>query len=320
MKYTWKESGNHKVDNLGRQLAKVARNMNQNKYGTRYRYLDAGERFVKHIGETYGLQKLSNIQDKHLASYAKMLQDAGRSDKYIKTEMSALRFLHNEIPQTKYELADGKAFNKGLGLQSTPDGRADRAWTQSEYNAFLSKANELGRHDIAAVLQAVRYTGMRIDEVSTVRVEQLQNAVKLARLHLDNTKGGVPRDIPLNSAALAYLQEKCVGRQSGDYVFTPNEYVEGHRVHAFEKSVMDFIYRHRDQIQDADRNARGWNLAPGERGALTIHGLRHAYARETYSELRNAEGLSQRAARIETAERLGHHRDNVTQIYLAGGK
>lgn len=320
MKYTWKETGIHKVDNLGRQLAKVARAMNQNKYGTRYRYLDASERFVKHVGETYGLQKLSNIQDKHLESYARALQEAGRSDKYIKTEMSAIRFLHNEIPQTKYELADARAFNRELGLGSTPDGRADRAWTPSEYTAFLDKAKDLGRQDIADVLTAVRYTGMRIDEVSTVRVQQLQDVIKASRLHLDNTKGGVPRDIPLKSEAIAFLQRKCQGRQPGEYAFTPREYADTRRIHAFEKSVKDFIYRHRDQIQDADRQTTAWNLSEGDRGALTIHGLRHAYARETYNELRIVEGFSQFAARQETAERLGHHRDSVTQIYLAGGK
>jgi integrase len=109
--------------------------------------------------------------------------------------------------------------------------------------------------------------------------------------------------------------------ERGRYVFTP----ENVKVHEFEHRVQDFIYNHRDKIQDSDRAETGHNLAENERGALTAHGLRHSYARERYEELVEElkENLSderaEKVAREQVAEELGHGRDTVTFIYTLLG-
>ena len=51
---------------------------------------------------------------------------------------------------------------------------------------------------------------------------------------------------------------------------------------------------------------------------ITFHGLRHTYAHEKYDEFIIG-GCSEYEARKNVSELLGHHRDDVTRIYLAGG-
>lgn len=153
MRYMWKTTGLGITDNLGAQFAKIVRNTNQLSIQTRRRYIMAMERFLKHLGTISNLQKIANIQDKHVELYANTLKLNGCSDKYIKTELSALRYWHNKIHAARYALEDANRFNKRINLGPTSDGRADRAWTYREYEAMRSIALTQGRSDIAKVLE-----------------------------------------------------------------------------------------------------------------------------------------------------------------------
>ena len=51
---------------------------------------------------------------------------------------------------------------------------------------------------------------------------------------------------------------------------------------------------------------------------LTFHGLRHTYAHEQYDKF-ILEGCTDFVARKKVSELLGHHRDDVTRIYLSNG-
>lgn len=314
MKYNWKETGIGRVDNLGRQFAKVMQGCNQGSIATRRRYANAGERFVRHTAEGYNLQKIQNIQDKHLESYCKELQGRGLSNKYIKTEMSAIRYIHRQTPQAKFELADSLKFNQQMNLESTPDGRADRAWSEREIGAMKEKAVELERPEIANVVEAMRATGMRLDEACTVRRDQLEGALRTGQLHLYNTKGGRLRDVPVNERARELFQKILPDIERGGYAFAPKEFVDEHRIHDFKESVQNFLGNHRHEFQDPDRKNTAHNLSVGEKGAITAHGLRHAYARDEYKNLREA-GYTEREARKELSEKLGHGREEVTKIY-----
>lgn len=317
MKYKWKMTGIGPIDNLGLQLQKVARNMNENQLATRYRYLETSNRFIKFLAEEYKLQTLSNFGNKHVEKYALKLIKEGKAHKYIKNELSGIRFIHNHIPNTKYELADGSTFNKHIGLENTRDGRADRAWTTNEFSKFCDYASSVNREDIASVFKIIRVTGMRLDEVCTLRKTDVVEAIKNGKLHLTNTKGGVPRDIPLNNTSSNLLLKDIERLKNSDYVYTPEQYVHSKTIHKYENQIQKFIYNHRNKIQDMNRKESGHNVKDNERGALTLHGLRHAYARSRYDEYIKL-GNSKFEARKNVAKELGHGRDSVTLIYISG--
>lgn len=313
MKYKWTKTGNGAADNLGAQLEKIFRGASQGSIDTKWRYVDGCERFVKYVANEFKLKKIQNIQDKHLEAYARHMKAQGNADKYIKTDLSAIRYLHRQIPQVKCELMDAGKANRACGLGSTPDGRADRSWTEKELSEMKNKAIELGRNKIAEVMEAARSTGMRIDEAASLRRSEVEAALRDNVLHLTNTKNGRPRDIPLSDRAKACLAAAVKEVSRGGYAFCPPD----HKVHQFEKSIQNFIYNHRDKFQDIDRTGSGHNLTPEDRGALTFHGLRHTFAREEV-ESRLESGMSREQAYQEVSELVGHSREEITFIYTAG--
>lgn len=317
MKYRWKLTGVGAIDNLGLQLEKVASHMNESQLSTRRRYLQANGRFVKFLAEEYKLERLANLGNKHLEGYARRLIDEGKSHKYIKNELSGIRFIHNHMENTKSRLIDGTKFNNSLKLDQTKDGRADRAWSDKELRNFCAYAKDINRLDMVKIFKVTRAVGTRVDEICTLRRRDLDNALETKKLHLTNTKGGVPRDITINSVAVALFKEHIKNLKSTDYVYTPMSYVHSHTIHKYENKVQKFIYNHRDKIQDSDRNASAHNVKDDERGALTLHGLRHAYARGRYKEFLDL-GFTKQEARKKVAKELGHGRDKVTLIYLSG--
>lgn len=315
MNFKWKPSGNGKEDNLGQQLEKVLKHVTEGSIQTRYRYIAAEKRFISHVADKFNLQKLQNIQDKHLESYAIELKSNGCSDKYIKNELSGIRFIHDHTSDGRYKLSDPKLFNdRVLELGSTKDGRADRAWTDREFKEMIKICQEYERTDIEKVLVSIDDTGMRLDEACTLKRNQVEDALNTGKLHLSNTKGGRPRDVVLTDKAKDFLEKVMENVPRGGYVFTPQGYVDNHTIHKFEKAVEDFVRYHRNEIQDSDRKETAHNVHEHERGALTVHGLRHTYARDELNRLR--EIMPEREARQFLAEELGHGRESVTEIYV----
>lgn len=318
MKYSWTKTGVGKIDNLGAQMEKIFKGANQGALETRYRYADASKRFVKHVAQKYGLQRLQNIQDKHVESYVRELQARNSSDKYIKNELSGIRYLHAQVPQAKFELSNSTEFNKAMGLGTTPDGRCDRAWTEREVSSMRSLCKEMERPDLVKAIDLSRSTGMRLDEACTLKRNEVEQALKNGKLHLENTKGGRPRDIDLTHRSREALEKAIKGVERGGYVVVPKEYWNG-KIHTYEANVQNFILEHREKIQDKDRNDSAHNVKADERAPLTCHGLRHTYAREELQRLKDS-GMEEKEARQVLAEELGHWRSSVTEIYLGGAK
>jgi site-specific recombinase XerD len=317
MKYTWKKTNIASVDYLGRQLQKTVRNMNQNKLNTRYTYVSTMERFVKFLGQEYKMSNLSNIGDKHVKAFAENEKAKGNNHKYIKNELSAIRFVHNCMEVTRHSLSDATTFNKLLELDHTGDGRIDRAWEEKELEDMKEMSYKYEKSDIADVLEGIRTTGTRLDELCTLKYTDVKNALKTGYLNLTNTKGAIPRSIKLTDRAYEIFAKKYAEATPGKYVFTPNKYVDNHNIHKFKKIVQNFVSYHREKISIGGRAASGHNVSSDQKSALTMHGLRHAYARDEYLK-RVSAGMYKDAARLEVANLLGHGRDSIVFIYLAG--
>src|SRR5690606_19011608 len=76
-----------------------------------------------------------NLQDKHLVAFAEYRQAEGISDKTLKNDLGAIRYLHDMIPNAKYELASNQQLKQeyDVYLDKTIAVTGDRGWTDSEY-------------------------------------------------------------------------------------------------------------------------------------------------------------------------------------------
>lgn len=94
--------------NLEVQFNKIFRHLKIGSFKTRERYAKAFKRFMVYLAYNYHLQNLSNIAPKHIFSYVEYLQSKDMSASTIKTELSAIRFFHDNMPYAKYILPTNK--------------------------------------------------------------------------------------------------------------------------------------------------------------------------------------------------------------------
>ena len=282
--------------NLLMQFEKVFKHNRQGSYKTRQRYKEAFKRFLHFLALEFRLERIANIAPKHICAYVTHLQEQRRSSAYIKTELSALRFFHDQIPNAKHKLPD----NTALNLKNQQHNQTDRTWSGREFNLFVAKAMELGREDYATIFCLARYSALRLHECFRIDTQIAVNAVKTGNITIKG-KGGLIRTVPINLSIVIELKKMLAVTPRGYKLFVN----PGDKTHLAMQRFEEFIRRHKPLIQDS-----------GSMRPMTFHGLRHTCAVEWYKSFIES-GDSGFHARKKVAKLLGHGRDDVAKIYLA---
>ena len=280
--------------NLENQFNKVFRHLKVGSFKTRERYAKAFKRFMVYLAKEYRLQKLSNISKKHITAYLKHLRKKGLAPSTIKTELAAIRFFHDNMPYAKHKLpANGE-----LELKRRTFGGVDRTWSNREYNLMVCKAMETNHNDYAAILTLARYGGLRLEECFRIDTNDAEKAIETGNLFVKG-KGGLTRYVPINKSMEIVLRNSLKDIKRGEKLFVRNY----DKTHLAMKRLQCFIAYYRKEYTE---------------NRITFHGLRHTYAHEKYDEFIRS-GKNDAEARRCVSELLGHHRDDVTRIYLSGG-
>ena len=115
------------------------------------------------------------------------------------------------------------------------DKHRDKRWSEADTVKFLKAAGwsdtlvpKVGRDYVGWALLLAIETAMRVGELCTVTVADFHPAEKY--VHLEDTKNGDKRDVPLSVAAIKYFTHLCYGRKPEDKIIgvnanTMNEYV-----------------------------------------------------------------------------------------------
>ncbi|MBS7297516.1 MAG: tyrosine-type recombinase/integrase [Eubacteriales bacterium] len=280
--------------NLETQFEKLFRHIKVGSFKTRERYAKAFKRFMVFLAEKYHLQKLSNISEKHILSYLEYMQKKGLAASTVKTELAAIRFFHDNMPYTRNELPS----NKRLKLAKRSFGGVDRTWTNREFNIIVGIAIDNNHNDFVSIMTLARYAGLRLEECFRIDTNDARKALEEGRLYVKG-KGGLTRYVPINESIRVVLRNALSTTPIGQKLFVRlND-----KTHLAMKRLQCFIVYHRKSFTDR---------------RITFHGLRHTYAHEQYDKF-IGEGYSDYKARKIVSELLGHHRDDVTRIYLSSG-
>jgi len=283
--------------NLLSQFAKLYRHNNQGSFKTKQRYTEAFERFLSYVADEYKLEKLANISGKHIESYIEYMQERELSASTIKTDLAAIRFWHDQIPNAKYILPNNDKFE----LERRKFVGTDRAWSNLEFIRMINLCMKLNRVDYEACFVVARYAGLRLHEVFRIDTSIARAALKNGYITIKG-KGGLIRKIEINHTIRIEFEKFLKITPPGYKLFVPKDMP----THIAMKELQNFINTHRKTVQDPD------SMRP-----MTFHGLRHTFAAETYKDLIK-KGKSEYEARKQVSLLLGHKRDDVTKIYLAG--
>lgn len=302
-------------NNLWKQAHKFFdwRTHHQGKRGTA-RYRDGVRAFCKHLAIQYRSKNFRNISDKHLASFVEASQKAGISASTMKTDLSAIRKLHSMVPKTRYYLTSE---NKDFEIEQRENIGVDRAWRDSEVSEAINHAKIMNRQDVVWAIQCARSLGLRIEETTALTKAQIRESLVNGHIHLTITKGRIKRDVPLNDWADRALRD-MVANGKNEKIF-----IRHGRTHTQAiKSIQNWVYNHRNifmerqnLVMEEDKIYQKQLEIDYERPNLTFHGLRHAFARSQYNNIKRR-GKSPKTARKQVSKLLGHGRDDVTRIYL----
>ena len=286
-------------ENLVAQLERTARHNKQCSYKTRTRYFEAMKRFCAFLADEYRLQKLSNISAKHIESYVEYMQKKGLSAATVKVELTAIRFIFDQMPNTRHTLPG----NDELNLEKRQFGGVDRTCTAGEFNRMIALCWKLGREDYAVIITIAYYAALRIEEVFRLDRSQAETAIKTGILTFKG-KNGLVRSVPIQESIRIELEKMLEVTTRGSKLFV----AENNKTHLAKKRLQNFIDYHRSKIQDEDSTR-----------PMTYHGLRHTAAARWYEVFRK-QGCSDYSARLQVSKFLGHHRDDITRLYLVGVK
>ena len=296
---------NTHVKNIGHyrtlvvQLDKLARHNRQGSYRTKDRYYEAMKRFCRFLADEYHLQKLSNINGKHLTSYVEYLQDTGKAASTIKTDLAAIRFFHDKMGDAKYRLPSNGEL--AVTLERRRFGEVDRTWSDIEFNKMVNTAFIEGHDDYCCAFYLARFAGLRIHEVFRLDTAAAERALHDKAITVKG-KGGKVRTGPIEDERIsAGLRQVLKETERGHKLFVPDGVPTDRAINALQL----FIIKHRDAAADESRETN-----------LVFHGLRHTFAAEKYKMLIDG-GMSELDAHFTVSRLLGHERADVTNIYLA---
>lgn len=273
-----KARNENKTKNLIVQAKHCRSSSNINSIGCIERYEDAEYRFCKYLGETTEMKNLKNISARHIYPYVESLFDRDCKASYIRTEMAAIRHYHS-LTHSKNILPS----NKDLGISEKNDYEFDRSFLPAEFDAMIKTARSMNRYDVVMEAYLARYFGLRFEEAATLRLFQLEDAIRYRQLHVTNTKGGLKRDIPVDipiqesilNELVAYLRTN--GKKSKDYLICDNH---KHSVKKEKASLQNWRSNHSKKFIDPNRCD---NVQPGCKPRIkrpSWHGLRHLYFQE----------------------------------------
>lgn len=295
--------------NLLAQVDAIYKHSNELSFKTRARYYEATKRFCKFLADNFRLQNFKNVEDRHFKAYVEHLKE-NNSAATIQSDLSGIRYFHRKSG-SKNRLSQ----NKKLNLPKRSTGKEDHSFLKTEIDNMRRLAVTQGRQDVVIAIDFAGEFGLRLEEICTLRVEYLMSALKTGQLVIKG-KGGQTRAIDLSAKQREIIQKYLdYARYSGRY---PQDYLisgsEKNGVKREKRSLQNWMSYNRNRFMLENRADISEDGKKRRTETVSWHGLRHTYAQRTYE---NELKARPRKARKIVSENLGHHRTEVTRIYLA---
>ena len=295
--------------NLLAQVESIYRHSNELSFKTRARYYEATKRFCKFLADNFRLQNFKNVEDRHFKAYVEHLKE-NNSAATIQSDLSGIRYFHRKSG-SKNSLSP----NSKLNLPKRATGVKDHSLLDKELVNIRQWAIQTGRQDAVIAIDFSSEFGLRLEEICTLRVEYLMSALKTGQLVIKG-KGGQTRAIDLSAKQRSIITDnlnyaRCSGRYPRDYLISGSE--KG-GVQREKRSLQNWMSYNRKYFMVENREDLYEDGKKKRTETISWHSLRHTYAQRTYEE---ALKERPRRARKIVSENLGHHRTEVTRIYLA---
>lgn len=239
-------------------------------YKTAYNHRMEALRFVATLRELgYGVQKWSNVTNKHVAAVVTAWKERGLQDKTIAEYLSGVRVMARIWGNERIH-ADNAAFGLTRGV-STPK-NVDQSAREEVMQRALERLQrgDYNQQRLAVQVAYMRYLGLRSEEARKLDALHAQREVSPAGQEYiritAGTKGGKERWVPVSTQAREALTRGAqLQRETGTRNTMPRE--------MREKAWVQYMYR--------EARAMGLTRAQG----ASFHQLRHSFAQELFRQI-----------------------------------
>ena len=242
-------------------------------------YMRVASAFIEFIGTDLDKITLDMIQD-FATSISHLAQNTQKT--YLSIVKSLISFIHN-IGITR--------FNPGKAVKApkSRDALNERILTPEQIKSMIENTTN-PRNKL--MLQTLYYLGLRVSELTTLRVRDLVERKEFAQATIFG-KGGKTRVVLMPLWLFNGLKELAAGKDKGDCVFTSN------KKSPFDSSTV------RDIVKKAAQSIGVIEASP--------HWLRHAHASHSLENGANISIVSQSLghASLATTSRYIHNRPDV---------
>lgn len=254
----------------------------------------------------FKLQDVHGLGGRHIEALAKSWVTRGLAPSTIQNNLSVFRTFSEWIG--KAGMVESSAKYVGEAASRSSINTEDKSWSAKGVDA-TSKIAEVTVKDprVGLQLELQQAFGLRAREAMQLRPHLADKGTYLI-VNL-GTKGGRDRVVPIATAAQRDLLERakkfCDTKSSSTSDQTKSL--------AQVKNHYNYVLR---------------ECGISRKDGITSHGLRHGYANDSFKaktgvnspvrggELTKTDRETDRAARLEIAEELGHSREDVTTHYL----
>ena len=238
----------------------------------------------KYAKENHGIKDMTKIDGQIVKDYLLHKMEQGVSYRTISNYASHLVKIGHGLRKIEPEVPD---FSQAVeGARAYARENAARIERGPRFYAQPGKIVSGIRDPAARLVGKLQYElGLRVAEARHIKPDQIHRTESGYSLTVQG-KGG-------------YRITKELPRDLGHQLVS----------HIRENGKLDVKYEHyRDQLKESvERAGEEWH---------GTHGLRHSYAKERMEELTLKEGMSRDEALREVSEEMGHHRPDITEVYL----
>ena len=148
-------------------------------------------------------RSLASIRGADLAKYRDERRQEGKAEATIRIELMLISALYKKA-RTDWGMAGLPAPTKDMSLPSSSRARERRLQSDEEKYLLAGIAEAMRRSPAVELVQVALETGMRQGELLALEWKDVD--LRRGVAHLDDTKSGDPRDVPLSPRAIAVLE------------------------------------------------------------------------------------------------------------------
>lgn len=316
--------------NILNQFKKLNIGCHQKSWQSRNTYRKSTQRILKFCYEQYNIQKIENIQNKHIQAYIETQEDKSLST--LKKEISGFRSYINLL--NNIDISRGRreckfsASNFDLGINGTKEFNMRTAPTREEYNNIFKEIDLIQNPEIQKILKYGTYLGgefgLRSKEIFCLKVSQVKDCFQqigsnsekvFLKLDGEGCKGGRKRQIgPLSLEQRQMIYELfsncCRDKYVDDYVLR-NRNIEN----SLSKRL-SLWHNFYSKIGSRVSSERRREQRPEFDNHLSAHSLRRFFAVNLYNRVRETQS-HEKALNIVFSN-LGHgvNRNELARHYL----